>query len=267
MSATTVVMLQKNRRTQKWQYLADHTQGILDIRTSYLLEEFSEAIDQLKLKFNAGENQLVFLTRSYGKSVDREIRELHPDILFVKLSDMAMISAFISAFQVNAYKKRTNGRTLYIGSDGSGGHNETISGWAWASQDSYNMGICQVRDINISEFEGMLRAIIDNKDTPYARICLYSDSIVASQNYEKAIVNGETLSFVEGAYLEPLVTEVREIVKDRIVKLVWVKGHRTHRLNTAADILSRHIRKWAFSGKGFRTIQMEADALFKMFER
>jgi ribonuclease HI len=269
MTTTRVVLLRKIRSSREdWAYIVDRTQYVSHTNGGPMPEQFIDVMEEIRAEHAANGEKLVVISPSLVASIEEEKDELYPDVKFMKLADSAQLAAFMKVFTNPTPNKRGQGKTLFIGSDASGGHHETISAWAWATSGNdanYSMGICEFRDINISEFEGILRAIIENQDADYEKLHVYSDSQRAIDYFERAIEKDESLTFTSDNYLAELVDEVREIVVQKSVRVEWVRGHRGHRLNTAADVISRHARKSAQSGKSIRTMQREADAMFELF--
>lgn len=268
MKTTTMVLLRKIRRAKfQWEYVVNG-QKFLFTSEGDLFEQFFNAVEDVKSQLDDDVN-LVIMSPSLITMVEEPIREIYPDILFVKLNDSTMTTAFERAFNVDVTMRRANARTLFIGADASGGHQATISAWAWATHGvdgSYGMGICEFRDNNMSEFEGILRAIIENKDAPYEHFHIYSDSKNAIGYFEESM-KGVNLDIIGDSYLADLVDEVRFIAQAKKVTIGWVRGHRQHRLNMAADVISRHARKSAQSGKNVKTMMLEADAMFALFNQ
>jgi len=265
----TVVLLQKVRTSKEsWVYILGNRKHVVTTEGS-MLEQFFEVVYHIKSRVDA-EEQLVIISPSLITMIDEPIRELFPEILFIKFDGSTLKSEFLRRFDADVDRNRSGSRTLFIGADASGGHEETLSAWAWVTggeEGNYGMGICQFRNNNISEFEGILRAIVENRDTKYDRMHVYSDSKNAIEYFERSVNGGEALALIAGTYLVDLVEEVREIAAEKLVTLGWVRGHRTHRLNTAADCISRHARKSAQSGKNLRQVNLEADAMFTLFNK
>ncbi len=261
-----VVLLQKVRRDRsRWFYMVDRTQYSF-VGQGTILEQFVDVVEEIQKTIAPNGEKLIVVSHSLITTVDPFIREWFPDIIFIKISEVNLINALVDAFNVPSYRKRDY-RTLYIGSDGSGGHQNTISAWAWATSTNYGTGICAFSNINISEFEGILRSLIENKDTSHARIQVYSDSKNAIDYFVRSVIQGATLDSLKGTYFDDLIAEAREVVKNKYVMVDWVRGHKNHRLNSAADALSRHVRRSTQSGHNIKNIQMEADAMFTMFAR
>jgi len=264
---TKVVLLQKVRRNRAgWNYMADREKFSFQSEGTIVDQIIDVVIDIQKNVAPNGE-KLFIISHSIISIVDAIAKDLFPEITFMKLSDANLIAAFANAFVVPSYKKSNDQKTLFIGSDASGGHHETISAWAWATESSYSMGVCEFRDVNISEFEGILRAIIENRENAATKFHVYSDSTCAIAYFTAAVLGDEELEFVKGTYFVDLISEVKEILSLKTVKVEWVRSHKTHRLNGAADCLSRHARRSAQGGKSLKTTVVEADAMFTMFSR
>jgi ribonuclease HI len=267
--ATKVVLLQKVRTSKTdWVYIIGNEKHLF-VSSGTILEQFYAAVEDIQSK-NAEENELVIISPSLISMIEDDIREFFPEILFIKFDQSALSGVFLKRFNIESLRKTYSGRTLYVGSDASGGHHKSVAAWAWCSGGfggSYGMGICGFRDNNIAEFEGILRAIVENRETHFDRIHIYSDSQRALEYFERVVENEGYLPFVAGSYLEDLIEEAREVLGEKIVTLEWVRGHRTHRLNTTADCISRHARMSAQTGKNLRTVNLEADAMFSLFNK
>ena len=271
--ATKIILLQLMRRAApnkfEWRYLVDNQQ-ITCFAAGEIADQLLEVLDEIQIIHSAPNTKLVVVTQSMPFLIENDIREMFPEILFLKLSESNLREAFKDAFAVPSYQRKVNKGTLFIGADASGGHEGTISAWAWVTSGvhaTYSSGVCEFNNMNISEFEGILRGLIANKHTDHSRIHIYSDSQVALEMWERTIVGTTDFSFLANSSIAPLITEAREVVRNRKVTVEWVRGHRSHRLNQAADCLSRHTRRAVQSGQSMKAVKNEADAMFSMFRR
>jgi ribonuclease HI len=268
---TKIVLIQKVRGSvDSWAYLVDKKLTNLTATNPMIAEQFYDVLEHIKLHEVPAGEEFIVVSPSLISMIEVDIRALFPEVTFIKLGDANLSRAFHDAFAVPSYQKKAHKTTLFIGSDASGGHRGTVCAWAWVTagaEANYSMGICEFRDINISEFEGMLRAVIENQETKHARIHVYSDSTSAVDLFNRAIKDGETLDVTRGNYLTDLIAEVRKVSMVKNISVGWVRGHRKHRLNQAADCISRHARLSVQGGKSIRQMQSEADAMFEMFRR
>jgi len=267
--ATKVVLLQKVRTSKtSWVCIIGNQKYLIETEGT-ILEQFYTAVENIQARTSESDD-LVIISPSLISMIEETIRELFPQILFIKFDKSALGTVFLQRFKVETLRKTYSGRTLYVGSDASGGHHKTLSAWAWASGGkggSYGMGICGFRDNNIAEFEGILRGIVENRESHFDRIHIYSDSQRALEFFERAVVNDGNIPFLHGSYFEELIAEAKEVMGEKVVTHEWVRGHRTHRLNTTADCISRHARMSAQTGKNLRTVNLEADAMFSLFNK
>lgn len=264
-----MVLLRKIRRERNtWEYVVNNEHYIYQTEGE-LFEQFVYVVEDILTQVTEDAN-LVIISPTFLVMIEEQVKEFFPDILFLRLNDAAGRQAFERAFNGRAVHRRSQTHTFFIGADGSGGHANTISAWAWVANGEhgdYGMGICEFKDNNLSEFEGILRGIIDNKDVPYNRIHVYSDSSNAIQYYRAMVERNEPVAIITGTYLEELVDEVKMIASGKRITVSWVRGHRQHRLNMAADIISRHARMSVQKGMNVREMVREADALFALFNK
>lgn len=268
MLTNNVVLLQKVRKTSAtWMYVYNNRKFVVHSEGD-IFNQFLDAVLSIQSNMN-NKAHLVIISPSFIKQIEATMHELFPEVTFIAFEGTSLRNIFGRAFQDEVkIRSGSQNRTLYIGADASGGHEESLSAWAWCSsgvEASYGMGICPVRNNNYSEFEGILRGIVDNRNTSCGRMHVYSDSRNAIEFYEQAVVNGEDLEALSGTYLTELVEEAREVSNEANITLEWVRGHRNHRLNQTADYISRLARKGAQTGRNLRAVQVEADALFEMF--
>lgn len=269
MVTNSVVLLQKIRQTNaSWVYVYNNQKYVVH-SDGDIFNQFLDAMIDIQSNVEEG-TRLVVISPTFIKRIEATMRDLFPEVTFITFDGANMRSIFRRAFH-DAMKPRTSvNRVLYIGADASGGHHDSLSAWAWCSSGvdgSYGMGVCMFKNNNYSEFEGILRGIVENRESPYARLHVYSDSKNAIDFFTQTVVDGEMMDSLKDTYLVELIEEAREVCAEKKVTIEWVRGHRSHRLNQTADYISRLARKGAQSGRNLRTIQIEADALFEMFNR
>lgn len=264
---TVVALLRKVRTVRnEWQYIVNG--NVHTVSTSGdVVEQFIDVVEHMKKDYYREGNRFVIISRSLISEIESELDELYPEITFLKLKDVSAVQAFTFTFSQPSVKKKAASRTLFISSDASGGRAHSSSTWAWATSGvaaSYNMGVCTLHDINLAEFEGLLRAIIDNQYTAARAIHIYSDSLNALEMFRQSVVGDAPLRADIAKYFSSMVKEARKVMLRKKVTTEWVRGHRSHRLNTAADFLSRHARKNNSQGEIHTEAWMQADAMIEM---
>jgi ribonuclease HI len=264
---TNIVLLQKVRREKNvWIYMVNREQTTF-LGSNDIEDSFISVISEIQDRYAANGERLIIVSQFYLALVEEIITDWFSEITFLRLTERSLIMDFMGAFNPPVQAKRANRKTLFIGSDASGGHIGTKSAWAWCTEGTYETGICGVKDNNVSEFEGILRSIIGNKDAFAPRIHVYSDSKNAIDFYNTTVIERNTLDRFRGTYFEGLIREARAVLRNKKVTVEWVKGHKTHRLNGAADNLSRHALRVSHSGKKSFIAQDETDAMFSMYAR
>jgi ribonuclease HI len=263
---TTVVLLQKVRRDPKeWIYIVNH-QTYRFTASGTLPTFIMEVLHEIRFHHGDKDKTITIVSPALISVIAEDVRVLFPDMVFMPLNQIKIIQSFMNAFD-EAGSVQDEGDTLYIGSDASGSPQNTLSAWAWATKDSYSIGVCEFRDNNISELEGILRAIVENRDASAPHLHVDSDSSNAIKVFERIVVGDGSIPLMKNSYLGPLVKKTKQVMKEKTVTVSWVKGHADHHLNTAADHLSRHARKSAQQGRNLKAVQLEADAMFAMFAR
>jgi ribonuclease HI len=186
------------------------------------------------------------------------------------ITEASVSSFFDRAFEQTVPRRRVNQNILYIGSDSSGGHTGVLAAWAWASDGvtgAYDFGNSGHVNVNVSEFEGIMNAIVANADSTASRIHIYSDSANAVDMFNYDLVEGIIPREARKHGLVGITKEALAVIQNRTVTVEWVKGHRKHRLNMIADSLSRHARKKFMSGHAAEDFVRETDALYSVFNR
>lgn len=267
---TTVALLRKVRTTKnEWQYIVNGS--VHNVSTAgAVVEQFIDVVEDMKKNYYVEGSRFVIISRSLINEIEVELDELYPELTFLKLKDVSAVNTFTTTFNQPSVKKRAASRTLFIASDASGGRSHSSATWAWATSGasaSYNMGVCPLHDTNLAEFEGLLRAIIDNQYTACGILHIYSDSLNALEMFEKSVRGDMPLRKDIAGYFKPMVAEARRVMARKTVKTQWVRSHRSHRLNTVADFLSRHARKNNFHGVIKTEAWYEADAMMEMCRR
>lgn len=198
--------------------------------------------------------------------------EMFPEDFFFGVNEHALNIYFDRALSLrgNLYRNSQRQSTLFIASDAS---SDNIKGqghacWAWATENGengYNFGYSGEQDINTTEFEGILNAIVDNRNTPHDRIHIYSDSANSVEIVNFDLVNGIIPREARKYGFVPLAQEAYEIMQERDVKVQWVRGHKNHRLNNAADVISRTVRKRYTAGYSRNEFEREVRAIHRVF--
>lgn len=266
MSKTLVLLKKKSIRgtsKSRWTFILDGME-FETICDGDLHNQLNDAVDAIKGISDAEDNLLV-ASPLLLPDVTELIQELHPNVQFVRVCGPVLGDTFKRAYGM-PNTRRGSGKTLFICSDASS--RSGFSTWAWcvfAAPGSYDMGVCAMDDTNVAELEGVLRGLIANKGTDYENIHLYSDSKNAVEFFDTVIVNGGTLPLLAAAELDDVIEEAREIVRGKTVTIEWVRGHRAHRMNQAADQISRVARQAVVRGEDIETIRPETDAMFAVF--
>lgn len=251
MSEPTVVLLYKDPVAFQWSFLINHQKYTITTPKSALLEQMVYVITDLKDLFNLHGEAFTICSPSLIRNVLYDLTLIFPTVNFVPLADHGVNKVFKRVLN-HAGKPRKNNPvkgTVFICSDASKASNTTLCGWAWYStaggDSGFDFGVTEHRSIVHAELEGILRAIVSNRNNNFTTLHVSCDS---KQSVDWA--NDLLFSRIVKDYMitpltptmKTLYLQARQVAKEKAVRLQWVKGHKNHRLNTAADYLSREAR-------------------------
>jgi ribonuclease HI len=271
---TSVVFIRKMRNTRSdWAYLSDHGKGTMTAPDGDLTVQMGTVIEFLVR--STGEDITVISPQMNAQTRDNML-VLFPKAHFMPITESSVNTFFDRAFEQTAPRRRVNQNILYIGSDASGGHlspdgvTNIPAAWAWCSDGvngGYDFGDSGLVNVNVSEFEGIMNAVVANADSTARRIHIFSDSANAVDMFNYDLVEGIVPREARKYGLVSMAKATMEVVNSRAVTVEWVKGHRAHRLNNIADSISRHARKRFTAGHVAEDFVRETDALYAVFNR
>lgn len=268
MTNPNVVFMRKMRSTRStWAYMSDHNKGTMTAPDGDLTVQMGTVVEALIRM--SGENITVVSPQLNNETRDNML-VLFPTVHFMPITESSVNTFFERAFVQATPRRRVNQNILYIGADASGGHKDVPAAWAWASDGvtgDYDFGFSGDVNVNVSEFEGIMNAIVANADSSANRIHIYSDSANAVDMFNYDMVEGIIPREARKYGLVGIAKEAMTVIKNRAVTVEWVKGHRQHRLNMIADSISRHARKRFMSGYVAEDFVRETDALYAVFNR
>lgn len=243
-----VVLLTKERGTREWSYLIDSTRYYV-ATDGNLLEQTVGVITALRETHNLYNANVSICSTYFVESIFYDLTLIFPTMKLIPIvdADIARIFKKVVARSTTAGTRTKQGDTLFVCSDASKGAKGNLCGWAWfssaAGQKSYNFGVSEQHSIVEAEFEGILHAIIDNGNTSHNTIHVYCDS-QRSVEFAQALLAGKLKSIKSATSkrIMALADAAVEVAVRKNVKVQWVRGHRSHRLNVGADYLSRQAR-------------------------
>jgi ribonuclease HI len=280
-----VVFIRKMRNTRStWAYLSDHAKGTFEAPDGELYIQMGTVVDEV-IRHN-GED-ITVVSPQMNADLREKMEALFPDSHFMPINEASVNTFFERAFTNDAPRKRTNPNILHISSDASGGHSSTMrsngtivqsavsAAWCWASDGPdgrYEFGNSGMVNINVSEYEGIVNAIVSNVDAEANRVHIYSDSANAvdmvTMDLFQGIIPREARKYGLVGISEKAMEAINiRKARGQSVTVEWVKGHRAHRLNMIADSISRLARKKFMSGYRAESFIRETDAMYAVFNR
>jgi ribonuclease HI len=247
----TVIFLNKEREGYKWSYVFAGTRFFVTAHGNLLAQAVS-VITHIRDTHELHDKSVSICSTAFHRSIFYDLTITFPMLKLIPVSDSDLARLFRKVMErSDSHQPRVkNSSTLFICSDASKSVNNNLCGWAWFSSEtgkkSYNFGVTEQRSIVAAEFEGILHAIIDNANSAYSTIHVYCDS-QRSVEFAQEVLTGRvrsssTLKALGNKRIKRLAAEVLEISKTKNLRIQWVKGHRSHRLNMGADYLSRAAR-------------------------
>ena len=269
-----VVFMRKNRRSRSnWAYLVDNKSGVFTAPDGCLTVQIGTIIEHLRTTVNLSEN-FTIVSPQLNAHFRAELEVLFPEVSFMLINESSLTTFFDRAMAQVPVRRRANQNTLYIGADASAkaavNSSRTFSAWAWCSDGingSYDYGYSGEVNVNVSELEGIMQAIVSNADTSANRIHIYSDSANAVDMFNYDLVENIIPREARKHGLVGLAKETITVIQDRPVTVEWVKGHRQHRLNMIADAISRSARKKFVNGMTSDEFAHEIDVTYQMFNQ
>jgi ribonuclease HI len=273
MSAQVVFMRKKRRSRSNWSYLVDNKSGIFTAPDGCLTVQIGTLIDHLRTIITF-EDSFTIVSPQLNAHFRSELEVLFPEVRFMLINESSLSTFFDRTMAQPTVRRRANQNTLYIGADASAktaiNSNQTYSAWAWCSDGingSYDYGYSGEVNVNVSELEGIMQAIVSNAETPANRLHIYSDSANAVDMFNYDLVENIIPREARKHGLVGIAKETIEVIKDRPVTVEWVKGHRQHRLNMIADAISRNARKRFVNGFTADEFAHDIDVIYRMFNQ
>lgn len=270
----TIVFLNKEREGYKWSYVFASTRYFV---TAYgnLLEQSVAIITHIRDTHDLHDKSVSICSTAFHRTTFYDLTITFPMIKLIPINDTDLARLFRKVMErsVSHQPRVKSSSTLFICSDASKSVDNNLCGWAWFSSEpdkkSYNFGVTEQRSIVAAEFEGILHAVIDNANSAYSTIHVYCDS-QRSVEFAQEVLTGRvrstsTLKALSNKRIKQLALEVLEISKNKNIRIQWVKGHRSHRLNMGADYLSRAARVASERQGRLMKGDIEVAAIMSMF--
>lgn len=270
-----VVFMRKTRSSRSdWTYVVNNQTGNFTAPDVNLTIQIGTVVEHLLniLEFE----DFTVVSPQVSIHYRDELEILYPDVKFIALKGQPIIEFFDRAMAMaqTQNRRRPNQNILYIGADASAKENvatgQTHSAWAWASggvDGGYDYGYSGEVNVNVSELEGIMQAIIANADSPANRIHIYSDSANAVDMFNYDLIENIVPREARKHGMVGLAKQTIDIIQSRPVTVEWVKGHRQHRLNMIADSMSRIARKRFVNGASSDEFSHEINALYTVFSQ
>lgn len=249
--SSQVILMQK--RGHEWHYLVNREYHVVPSVKGTLLEQFVNAVTYLRDTHDFYDQHIIVCSGMLVKQIVTPLTLAFPLVTFVPINDSGVQNVFHNVLDAASANRQRNpsraGSTLYVCSDASSEPSVGLAGWAWvanvAGVADYNFGVTEQSSIVHAELEGILRAIVDNGKRKFTTIHVYCDS-QRSVEWAEAILGSKNLRdyFFKtmNKRLIALALAAREVAQHKRVRLEWVRGHKSQRLNVGADYLSREAR-------------------------
>lgn len=276
---STTVMLHKERANYAWSYIIDHKYYVAVTPRGSLLEQMVHVLTEIQDTFDLFGKEVTVVSTTLLRSVLYDLTLSFPSMRFVPVADSEVARVFRNVMNRAGEdkglvrRKTRNSNTLYICSDASKSASHNMCGWAWFStvegSSGYGFGVSEHRSTVSAELEGILHAIIDNSGVKQKNLHIYCDS-QRSVEWAQALLSKRLTTTKIGAAsgrLLALVHEARKVVEVKNVTVEWVRGHRSHRLNVAADYLSREARIAAGHHKKLRKDAPQVTAIVSFIDQ
>lgn len=272
-----IVFIQKCGHT--WCYLLGQDYYTVDYTPGSLFEQLIHVVSHIRDVHDYYDKHFIVCSSMLVKEVTSMLQKTFPAVSFVPIQNSGVMHVFQ---QMMDYARESRpargsrvGNTLYLCSDASLSNSTLgLSGWAWVSNVGgklhYNFGVSEQRSIVHAELEGILRAIVDNRKTRFSTIHVYCDSQRSVEWVNRLLYDSKTreslLRTLDKRILV-LVDIAREVALQKRVRVQWVRGHRTHRLNVGADYLSREARRAAARRGRLPLDSVEVQAVLEVVSR
>ena len=266
-----------------WSYIIDNSRFFLKAEGN-LLEQIVTLITHIRDTHDLHDENVSICSMAFHRNIFYDLTLIFPMMKLIPIQDADLARIFRSVIARASEQRRVrNGSTLYVCSDASKSVNNNLCGWAWYSSEvghkSYNFGVSELHSIVDAEFEGILHAVIDNANTSHSTIHVYCDS-QRSVEFVQLILAGQVsdnhttrkyygrvskVKPMANPRLRRLALEVVEIAKTKNIKIQWVRGHQSHRLNMGADYLSRAARVASERQGRLKKTDKDVIAIMSMF--
>jgi ribonuclease HI len=261
----------RENNNHQWEYILDQELTVIKVPNITFLDQLDMVIAHIKGQLPADETFTVLTTARFPHCIE-ELSVLHPEVSFLFPPILTLKKRFTRMFDERVLRAARNKNTLFIGSDASSDMGGDISAWAWVTDGvaaSYATGVRESFPTHVAEFSGILHAIVDNRDTIHPRVHVYCDSMTALEAFQKVVMEGESVvkkQEEDYAHLQELIAEARQVTQVKNITTSWVRGHKNHRLNDAADSMSRYARHAYMEGKTDEEAKARLDIFFQLFQ-
>lgn len=230
-------------------------------RPELLVSQFSSVLHYIQkiIEKDFGKSKAVIWSTDLPNFVVSSLHYAFPNFSLVTVRHSGLRSRFHEIFARSVFDvseiRPVKSNTLYICSDASASTEKGFCTWGWASSEGayskYGYGLTKNAMTSAAELEGICQAIVANKDTEFENIHVYSDCLAETERINDYF-NSRTpeiaiLDFPKD--VQKIAQKALAVQKSRNVSVSWVKGHKGHRLNEAADFISGKVRKEVVSGK------------------
>lgn len=268
---TSTVFIQKSKETYKWVYLVDSVRHEI-MSSGTMMEQLVDVITNIRDAHNLHDVKVTVFSTSFLRILHSDLVLTFPHMNLIPVVDPDLTRAFNKVMKKSMVVSKKKNRVLFVCSDASKSPKINVCGWAWYSSDTtgatnYNFGVGYEHSTVTAEFEGIMHAIIDNADKDYTTIHVYCDSKFSVESAQFMMTKKKPIpSFAYGnKRLLKLIDEAWEVGQRKNIRIEWVRGHKSHRLNLGADYLSRKARLASEQNMKLAKDDLEVAAVMSMF--
>jgi ribonuclease HI len=265
------IFLQKSKEDYKWSYIIDDTRYSI-LSSNDMLSQMVDVLTRIRDTHELHDADVTVFSTAFIKRFHSDMKKIFPAMSLIAVVDTDLIRLFRKIMVTDTVRgSKKNNKTLFVCSDASRSPLVNICGWAWFSSDNsgstnYSFGVSEEHSIVTAEFEGIMHAIVDNASKDFTTLHIYCDSkhsvdVALEYLKSKTIPNFA----INDKRMRKLMEEVYVISKQKNVRIEWVRGHKSHRLNMGADYLSRKARQASERYSKLTKTDAEVNAVMRLF--
>lgn len=247
------------RSDKNWEIMINRSE-IINFKTHQhtFLMQISEVLhflnETLEEKYET--NEAIIWSSKISREMSNNLHYAFPNFTLLTINHSGLRYRFNEIFERSTsdvlHIKNKKSDTIYICSDASVDVARNVGAWGWVSSNGhkseYGYGNTRHSSSSTAELEGICQAIVAHKNSEFKTIHVYSDckqEVARISSYLKS--RQPEIAILElPKEVQKIAAKAFEVCKRIDVKISWVRGHKRHRLNEAADFISGIARKEIF---------------------